>query len=299
MTGRPPKIFLATFLAPALVLFTAFVAYPGIRAFLYSLQKWNGISDPQWTGLTNFVRLFRESNAFLVALGNNLILLLVGGTITIVLALTFAAMLHRKVRGAGLFRVAFFFPNVLAAVAVALIWMLLYSVTEFGVINGMLAWIQGQTGQPNVNLPYPFLDSKILIWSLIPMVVWMWTGFYMVLFLAAMQGIPESYYEAARLDGASPWQQFRYITLPMIRDVLTVGIVFLVITGLKFFDPVWVLENQRPTQDSHVMTTLLYEQVFTDYDVGYGSAIAVVLFLLVFVATLVSLRASRGEQLEY
>jgi ABC-type sugar transport system permease subunit len=131
------------------------------------------------------------------------------------------------------------------------------------------------------------------------MMVWMWTGFYMVLFLAGMEGIPETYYEVARLEGASAWAQFRYITLPLVREIVAVGVVFLVISAMKFFDPIWVLENQRPTKDSHVMTTLLYQKVFTEYNVGYGAAIAVLLFALVFLATLVSLRLSRAERVEY
>ena len=102
------------------------------------------------------------------------------------------------------------------------------------------------------------------------MIVWQATGFYMVLFLAAMEGIPESYYEAAKLDGATGFQQFRHITLPLIREVLTVGVIFLMISSLKFFDAIWVMENQTPTRDSHVLATLLYQKVFTEYNVGYG-----------------------------
>jgi len=131
------------------------------------------------------------------------------------------------------------------------------------------------------------------------MMVWTATGFYMVLFLAAMENIPETFYEAAKLDGASGFAQFRHITLPLIREVLTVGLVFLVIGSLKFFDAIWVMENQRPTKDSHVLATVLYQKVFTEYNVGYGSAVAVLLFILVFVATLLTLKLSRKEALEY
>jgi len=137
------------------------------------------------------------------------------------------------------------------------------------------------------------------MWSLVPVLVWMMTGFYMVLFLAAMENIPEEFYEAAVLDGASGARQFWHITMPLIREVLVVGVVFLIITMLKLFDIVWVMENQFPQRDSHVMATLVYQKVFTEYNVGYGAAVAVVLFLLVFAATLVTLRFSRKEALEY
>ena len=296
---REQRVFILAFLAPALILFTTFVAIPSLRALGYSLQKWDGLSTPEWVGLKNFADLFRDSDLFVVALKHNLFLMVVGGTLILTLSLFFAAVLHRRIRGANLFRVAFFFPNVISAVAIALLWVLLYSTTDFGVINAILAWLQHTLGWPDLDLPFPFVDSKYLIYSIIPMMVWTATGFYMVLFLAAMENIPETFYEAAKLDGASGFAQFRYITLPLIREVLTVGLVFLVIGSLKFFDAIWVIENQWPTKDSHVLATVLYQKVFTEYNVGYGSAVAVLLFVLVFAATLLTLKLSRKEGLEY
>jgi len=247
----------------------------------------------------NFADLFRDSDLFIVALKHNVFLMAVGGSLTLTLALFFAAVLHRRVRGANLFRVAFFFPNVISSVAIALLWVLLYSTTDFGVVNAILGWFQDAVGWPHIDLPFPFVNSKYLVYSIVPMMVWTATGFYMVLFLAAMENIPETFYEAAKLDGASGFAQFRHITLPLIREVLTVGLVFLVIGSLKFFDAIWVMENQRPTKDSHVLATVLYQKVFTEYNVGYGSAVAVLLFILVFVATLLTLKLSRKEALEY
>ena len=296
---REQRIFILTFLAPALLLFTTFVAVPSLRALGYSLQKWDGLSTPEWVGLKNFADLFRDSDLFIVALGHNLFLMACGGTIILTLSLFFAAVLHRRIRGASVFRVAFFFPNVISAVAIALLWVLLYSTTDFGLVNSLLSWLKETFGWPRVDLPFPFVSSEVLIYSLIPMMVWTATGFYMVLFLAAMENIPETFYEAAKLDGATGPAQFRYITLPLIREVLTVGLVFLVIGSLKYFDAIWVMENQRPTRESHVLATVLYQKVFTEYNVGYGSAVAVLLFILVFLATLLTLRLSRKEALEY
>ena len=108
-----------------------------------------------------------------------------------------------------------------------------------------------------------------------PMIIWTATGFYMVLFLAAMENIPETYYEAARLDGASNARMFFTVTIPLMWDVLTTGIVFLVIGGLKVFDSVWVMENGRPGPHTHTGATLMYMKVFEDYNIGYGTAIAV------------------------
>jgi len=300
----PPRWFVVAFLAPAFALFTTFVAWPAAQALAFSLYDWNGLSDAEWAGLNNFFALVADGDLFMAALWHNLFLTIVPGASILALSLTFASLLHRRVRGANLFRVAFFFPNVMAAVAVALLWILIYSTTDFGLLNALLGAVQsGLHGLgldwPNWDLPIPFSASKHLLYALVPMLVWTATGFYMVLFLAAMGGIPESYYEAAKLDGATPWQQFRFITLPLIRDVLTVGVVFLLITSLKLFDPIWVMENQRPTKDSHVLATLVYQKVFTEYDVGYGAAVAVMLFVLVFAASLVALRWGRAERLEY
>ncbi len=301
---REQRIFAAVFLAPALILFTVFVAIPSVRALAYSLRRWDGLSAPQWVGLDNFKDLFRDSDMFLVALRHNVFLMVAGGLATLALSLFFAAVLHRRIRGASLFRVAFFFPNVISSVAIALLWVLLYSTTNFGVINSLLEHARHLfqivgVPWPGPDLPFPFIDSRNTIYSIVPMMVWTAVGFYMVLFLAAMENIPETFYEAATLDGASEFAQFRYVTFPLIREVFTVGLVFLVIGCLKFFDAIWVMENQWPTKDSHVLATLLYQKVFTEYNVGYGSAVAVLLFALVFLATLLTLRLSRKEALEY
>ena len=301
MTGQ--RRFIALFLAPAFLLVTGFVVLPAGSAVYLSLHAWDGFDAPSWAGFENYAALFETGSLFPRALAHNLILLAGAGGGILALSLTFAALLHRRVRGAALFRVAFFFPNVLAAVAVALLWVLLYSTTEFGVVNALLA--KGEAGLRALGfdavfgLPFPFLDSRYLIVSIIPMVIWTATGFYMVLFLAAMSGIPETYYEAASLEGATPWQQFRHVTFPLIRETLVVALIFLLITSLKLFDPIWVMENQRPTPDSHVLATLLYQKVFTEYNVGYGAAVAVMLFLMVFAATLVTLRLTRHERVEY
>jgi ABC-type sugar transport system permease subunit len=304
MRTREQKRFIVVYLAPAFVLFTVFVAIPGARALLYSLQNWNGMSEPTWAGLSNFVKVFKDTGLFWPALWHNVLITVFGGSLTLALALVFASMLSRRVRGAALFRAAFFFPNVLSSVAITVLWILLYSTTDFGVINGFLGWIEhgahalGWTSL-DLGLPFPFVSSRFIVYSVIPMAIWTATGFYMVLFLAAMDNIPESFYEAAKLDGASGITQFWHITLPLIREVIVVGAVFLVIGYLKFFDAIWIMESQWPAKESHVLATVLYQKSFSEYNFGYGSAVAVVLFVLVFTATLVTLRFSRKEALEY
>ena len=289
---REQRLFILTFLGPPLALYALFVLLPAASAFRYSLVRWDGLGEPVWVGLGNFRHLLSGSSDFLSAIGHNLFLTLVPGILILSLALFFAYMVHQRIRGARLFRVAFFFPNVISSVAIALLWVLIYSTTDVGLLNNLLKML----GQKEA---IAFTESSRLLWAIVPMSVWTATGFFMVLFLAAMEGIPETYYEAAKLDGATSAGQFWHITLPLMWDVLTIGIVFLVVGGLKFFDAIWVMENGRPSPATHTMATLMYSKVFEQYDVGHGTAIAVLLFLLVLLATLVSLRLLRRERIEY
>jgi len=295
--------FIILCLLPAIALYIPFVVLPSLRAFGYSLQKWDGFREQKYAGLENFHKL-ADDPIFYGALKHNAFLFVVGGSITLALALVFANLLHRGVRGAAMFRVTFFFPNVIASVAVASLWLLIYSASSYGVLNGFLGWAQQRLHSVGIEfmpeqLPFAFASSEHLLYSIIPMLVWMATGFYMVLFLAAMESIPTELYEAAELDGATGAKQFWHVTLPLVREVFVVGVVFFIISSAKFFDAIWVMNNEYPTPDTHVLATVLYQKIFSEYNVGYAAAVAVVLFVLIFAATLITLRWSRREALEY
>ena len=293
MRKRQERQFILAFLGPPFLLYALFVLWPTVTAFRYSLLRWDGLSAPVWVGLKNYLALLSPRSGLPGALSHNLFLMFVPAPIILCLALFFAYTIHQQVKGARLFRIAFFFPNILSSVAVALLWQFLYSTAQPGLINGLRHWIDPHSA------PFPFLQSSTLLRSLVPMLVWTATGFYMVLFLAAMENIPASFYEAAQLDGAGATQQFFFITLPLMWDVLTTGIIFLVIGSLKTFDTIWVLENGRPNADTHVLSTLMYSKVFEEYNIGYGTAIAVVLFVLALSAALVTRRFLQRESLEY
>lgn len=303
MNHRGRNSFIILCLVPATLLYVPFVLFPSFRAFGYSLEKWNGFGRQKFVGSSNFTQLFSDP-IFYAALEHNAFLFVAGGVITLTLALMFANLLHRGVRGAPIFRIAFFFPNVVASVAVASLWLLIYSSSSFGMANAMLRFLQHQLHTIGIEfmanrLPFEFGGPANLLYSVVPMIVWMATGFYMVLFLAAMESIPIELYEAAKLDGATGTRQFWHVTLPLVREVLIVGVVFFVINSAKFFDAIWVMMNQNPTPDTHVLSTVLYQKLFSEYNIGYAAAVAVVLFALVFLATLITLRWSRREALEY
>ncbi|MGC8669218.1 MAG: carbohydrate ABC transporter permease [Chthonomonadales bacterium] len=293
MAHRPRPSFILALLAPAVLMYCAFVVIPALNAFRYSLTNWDGLSEARWVGLKNYATIARRGADFATALGHNIYLTVLPGAIILALALFFAYSLHRGVAGGRIFRVAFFFPNVIAFVAIALLWVLIYSTTEVGLINHFLRLFF------HYKTPIPFTQSSRLLTALPPVIVWSATGFYMVLFLAGMENIPETYYEAARMDGAGDARMFFTITVPLLWDVLATGIVYLIIGGLKIFDVIWVMENGRPGKATHTLATLMYSKVFEEYEIGYGTAIAVLLFCLVLLVSLVSLRLLRRERLEY
>jgi raffinose/stachyose/melibiose transport system permease protein len=273
------------------------------------MHRWNGLTDMSsmpFKGLLNFRRLLLESDAFWIALGNNLFLMLVVPLFVIPLAMFLAASISRGVKGATLFRVVFFFPNLLGGVAATLLWLHLYN-PQGGLVNSGLAELgKGlqYLGMADLGAwfrswhDFAWLEPKNLYWALIPISIWGACGFNMVLYLAAMQSIPESYYEAATIDGASKWRQYWTITLPLIWDVLAISIVFLVIGGMKAFEIIWLLTNQRPQTDNHVVATRMVQTMFTEFNVGEATAIAVLLFLMVFIGTAVTMRGMSRERVE-
>ena len=193
--SRDTKRFLWIGILPSALLYGLFVIWPAINALMYSFTRWDGLSKPVWIGIDNFVNLFKSGSDFVTAIGHNIYLTVVPGSIILTLALFFAWMIHLKVAGSTLFRVTFFFPNVIASVAVALLWVLLYSTTEMGPINNIREALHMEK--------VPFLESARLLQSIVPMMVWSATGFYLVLFLAAMENIPVDYYESAHLQRCS------------------------------------------------------------------------------------------------
>lgn len=290
--GRMGARFGAGFVGPALGLYAAFVLGPAAAAFGWALTRWDGFGPAEWAGLFNFRWLLLESDVFWSALKNNVFLMVVPPLVVVPVALGMAAFIHRGGRGAGLFRVVLLFPNLLGGIAAALIWLAAYEPSS-GFMNAALVALgfEGMAG-------HAWLAQANLYWSLVPIYLWMACGFNLVLYLAAMQGVPDELYEAAELDGASRARQFFTITVPLIREVLAISAVFLVIGGLNAFELVWLLTAQDPAAGSHTLGTFMVGSLFTEFQAGRAAAIAVALFVLVLVASLAVLRATRREAVE-
>jgi len=262
----------ALYLAPALLLFTLFVALPMVEAAWYSLFRWNGYGRPSdFVGAGNFLLLLQDAD-FRTALSNNGWIIAVSLAVQLPLALALAVQLAAPTAVNRVLRLLFFLPYVLAEVAAGLIWRFLYD-AEHGVAAG-LALKAGLAppdllGEPATALP-----------ALLAVVVWKYFGFYMVLFIAGLQQIDRTLYEAARLDAATPWTVFRRITLPQLSPTIRLGIFFSVLGSLQAFDLVMALTRGGPSNSTHTMVSYLYEFGVTRMDIGFGSAVGVVLFVL-------------------
>lgn len=281
---------------PAVIGLIVFVVVPFIMAIWLSTQnvKLNSARPPDFVGLQQYQRiLFDEQFAptFWRSLLNNAIFALVVVPVQTALALAIALMLNRPLRGMGAFRTMFFMPVVFPMALVAVIWKLIYSRGEDGMLNAVLGLVSGGNIPPQDWLG----DSKWALLAIIVLSIWQGVGFQMVIILAALQGIPSSLYEAAAIDKASSWQQFRYVTLPQLRNTLIFVVMVTSILAFRLFDQVYILTKGGPQNST---TTVMYQAVTTAFDnnnVGRASAITVVFFIIVLTLTLIQRRVLREE----
>src|SRR5215216_7379053 len=226
------------FLLPAILLYGIFVVWPYAQAIYISLTSWKGVSgNKPFVGLDNYQRLLGDER-FHEAHTRNGQLLIVLPLVTIAIALTFAALFtqgSQQIRGAGFYRVVFFFPQIIPAVIVGILWSYVYT-PNIGLLNGILRTI----GLGDISTSW-LTDPKTVLWAIAAVAIWSSVGFYMVIFLAAMQSIPTSFYEAAVLDGATRWSSFRDITFPLIWETMRTTLIYLAIFALDFFVLVQVM----------------------------------------------------------
>ena len=268
--GRLPALII--FLPPALLLFTLFVILPMGEAAWYSFYRWNGYGTPtEFVGVRNFEVLFNNA-AFSTALINNGLIIVVSLLLQVPLAIWLAVMLGKKIRGVVAFRLIFFLPYVLADVAAGLIWRFVYDGDY-----GLFAAIAGFLG---VATPYVLADRDLAIYAVLAVVIWKYFGFHMMLFIAGLQSIDKSVMEAAELDGATGWQKFRYVTLPLLGSTVRLSVFFAIIGSLQLFDLIMPLTGGGPSNSTQTMVTFLYTYGVTRMQVGLGSAVGVVLFVI-------------------
>jgi N-acetylglucosamine transport system permease protein len=281
------------FLLPALVLYAVFVMFPYGKAIYISLTKWRGLTpNPEFIGLENFSDLLGD-DLFWNALSHNLIYLVFIPAITISISLYLAFLLtHGKARYSRFYRITFFFPQVMSLVAIGVLWSFVYHPT-IGILSS-IARVLGSS-EPIAWLGNP----DLALGAVGAVVVWQAVGFYMVLFIAGMESIPVSYYEAATIDGASRWDLFWRVTMPLLWDTIRTALVFLAIGAIDMFAITQTMTEGGPNRSTDVLATYVYDRAFLKSNFGYATAVAVAMFVLAFVLSLLTMRATQRESLEY
>lgn len=269
---------IVAFLAPALALYSLFVLYPIVQSTRYSLYEWNGLESlDDFVGLDNFRRAFDDAS-FRSALQHNAIIVVLSLVLQIPLALGLAALLNSRIRGRAVLRTLFFAPYVLSEVVTGVVWRQILRP------SGLLDEMMGAVGL-GAHTQGWLSDPDVVLYALFFVVSWKYFGFHMVLMLAGLQQIPKDLSEAASIDGASAWQTFRHITLPLLGPTIRVSIFLSIIGALQLFDLVWVTTKGGPIGASSTMATYLYDQ-FRKSLFGYASAVSIVIFGLSLVVAL-------------
>lgn len=279
-----------TFLAPFLVLMAVFAAWPLVQALWLSFHSYDLFSAPRFVGFENYLYLFTQGD-FWISLRNTTLYTVVVVAVQTCLAIALAMVMDQKIRGKTFFRVAFFLPSVTSSVAISLIFMFLFF--KNGVLNQVIGAVHLDTLFSWLGLATPvdwLGDVRTALWAIMAQNIWSTAGFFMIVFLAGLQDIPESLYEAARVDGAGPWQQFRHITLPLLRPTTFYVVTMGLIGCFQVFDQVYVMTEGGPLKATLTTAYLLYKEAFVNFNMGYACAIAFVLATIIFAFTMLQKR---------
>lgn len=267
------------YILPAFAIYALFVLAPIVQTLRYSFTDWDGFSTPTFTGLKNYSTLWTDE-IFQIAIRNNLLLIVFYTVIPIALALLLTALLTRRpVKGMNIYRAGLFLPQVMSTVVVGVVWKWIYNPTT-GPLNVVLRGAGlGDLAKPWLGNFQTALPAVGFIGS------WVSYGFAMVLFIAGVQRIDEDLYDAAKLDGASAWQQFLAVTLPSLRNEITIALVTLLIAALRTFDLIFVTTRGGPANRTMVVSLEIYQNAFSIGRVGYAAALAVVLTAVILIVS--------------
>lgn len=296
LKGRNRFIFLCV--APATILFLIFMVFPTLNVFRMSLFKRTAYSPTEeFVGFDNFIRLFQDQQ-FIRSMQNTIVLIVAVTIITFAFALVFAAILTKEnVKGQNFFRVVFYIPNILSVVVISAIFSAIYD-TNNGMLNSFLSKITALFNGETVTTMWK--GESMVIVSLIIAMVWQAIGYYMVMYMASMSSIPKSLYESAGLDGASRFQQFFKITIPLIWTNIRTTLTFFIISTINMaFLFVKAMTSGGPNGASEVALSYMYKQAYTNSTYGYGMAIGAVIFIFSFALAAVINRVTKRDALEF
>jgi raffinose/stachyose/melibiose transport system permease protein len=265
------------FVAPALIVYTLYVLYPIFTTFIYSFYDWDGMGVGTYVGLQNYFDLLKDA-IFWKSLTNNTWVVFTSVFAQIPLGLIMALMLFAPIKGIKFFSSIYFFPFLMSTVAVGLLWVLM-----FDPINGMINQLVNVFGFENIAW---LSEPNTALFAVLLVIVWQFAPFYMILFKAAIVGIPEELYEAAEIDGASSITKFFHITFPLLMPTIVSSSILAIVGSLKAFDIFYIMTGGGPNHGTELLGTYMFKQAFINFNMGYASAIAFVMFFLALLVTI-------------
>ena len=285
------KLFIAFYMAPALLLVTVLIFIPLGLSGYYGLMEWDGIGAKTFIGLDNYIAGLQDKLFWNSALHSFLLALFSALSLVIYLVVSF--ILASKIKGSDMLRKIYLIPMLLSSVAIAQLWVKVYNPTN-GILNAFLVNIGVE------NPPAWLADPSLVLFAIFVPILWQYAGFYILIYYAALKNIPESLIEAARIDGATPFQIATRIKLPLIKEVVSVTIVLAIVGSLKYFDLIYVMTAGGPNGASEVMASYMYKLAFSSYNFGYGSAIGFLLLIITLIVTFIIRKATETkERIEY
>lgn len=287
---KPSNSKIYFYLLPGLAIYAFVVLVPLVMALRYSFYDWSGGPKMDFIGLDNFIALIQD-DVFWQSFRNNLFIIIMSIIGQVGIAFLIAVLLTRSwVKWKQFHRTVIFIPNVLAAVIIGFLWSMIYN-HDYGLLNyslnaaGLESWIS------------PWLDDpSIVMTSVTVPIVWQFVGFYLIIFMSAMQNIPDELYEAAKIDGATSWKQTWHITMPMLKSTFRVAIMLCIAGNMKVFDHIFVMTGGGPGSSSTVMAQYAYDVSFNRFELGYGSAVSIGMLVLSLGLILISQIIGRGEK---
>ena len=270
------------FIIPAAIVVSTFVLYPALKAIYLSFTNFNMISEAGFVGFANYINVWRDP-FFWAALKNTLLYMLIVVPVLVIAPIFLAALVNKQIPGIAIFRAAIYLPVITSLVISGLIWKWVYE--EKGILNFFLI----ATGI--TDTPVAFLtDPANALFSVMAVTIWSGMGYYMVIYLAGLQSIPRHLYEVAEVEGVSKFKQMLYITIPLLRPSIAVVTVMSSIAAMKVFEEVYIMTQGGPMDSTKTLVYAIYESAFTEFEMGYASAIGVILFLLTLIFSLINLK---------
>ena len=274
------------FILPNCIIFMLFFVVPAVLGFYYSLTEFNGFGSPKFIGFANYAKLFADQDFYKI-LGHTFLYVLLTVPTVYVAALAVAIGLTRIwIRGRDIMRVSIFWPTMISTIIVGLIWRWIFGENS-GIVNYLLTLLNGS------GLPW-LTNNALAMVTLVIATIWSKAGYFMIIFVGGIEAIPESYYEAAHLDGATPWQVFRRITFPLLRPTSFMVVMLCMINSFKEYPMILSLTGGGPADSTTLVIQYIYKTGFDRSNVGYASAASMVMFVILVIIAVVQFKLNKG-----